>query len=173
MIYSESESFKTEYNSPFGKYILVANRNGLIGLYLQGQRYFADNLIKNSGTNFNLEIFEQTICWLDEYFAGKRPNIKELKILPRGNFFRQTVWNLLCQIPYGETITYKQLAEKTALALNKPRMSAQAVGGAVGHNPISIIIPCHRVVGTNRRLIGYAGGVEVKAKLLELEGVKL
>ena len=109
----------------------------------------------------------------DKYFKQEKPEISELSLAPEGNTFRQCVWRFLCEIPYGETITYGELAKKVAKKLNKPSMSAQAVGNAVGHNPISIIIPCHRVVGKNGSLTGYAGGIDKKIKLLEIENVNM
>ena len=111
--------------------------------------------------------------WLDRYFAGKRPDPSELPLKPEGSPFRQAVWQLLLEIPYGQVTTYGQLAKKMAELMGRQSMSAQAVGGAVGHNLISIIIPCHRVVGTDGSLTGYAGGLEKKIRLLELEGVDL
>lgn len=114
-------------------------------------------------------IFLQTIQWLDRYFAGKQPSPDELSLAPMGSPFRQAVWKHLCQIPYGETTTYGAIARTMAAEMGRASMSAQAVGGAVGHNPISIIIPCHRVLGSDGGLIGYAGGLAVKQWLLELE----
>lgn len=114
---------------------------------------------------------KQTVAWLDDYFAGNNPAIEALALAPIGNEFRQTVWQLLCEIPYGEVSTYGEVANLAAKRLGKERMSAQATGGAVGHNPIGIIIPCHRVVGANGSLTGYAGGINKKLFLLEHEGV--
>ena len=111
--------------------------------------------------------------WLARYFAGEKPMPSELPLCPIGGEFRQRVWRLLCQIPYGETTTYGALARALAAQMGKPSMSSQAVGGAVGHNPISIIIPCHRVVGSGGSLTGYAGGIAAKLRLLEHEGVEL
>ena len=118
-------------------------------------------------------LFDIAKKWLDRYFSGQKPDVAELPLAPQGNAFRQGVWEILCTIPYGEVITYGSIAKKMAVKLQKERMSSQAVGGAVGHNPISIIIPCHRVVGANGSLTGYAGGIEKKIKLLELEGVDM
>ena len=111
--------------------------------------------------------------WLDRYFAGGRPSLCELPLAPAGSEFRQGVWSILCEIPYGEVTTYGDIAKKVAARMGNKSMSAQAVGGAVGHNPISIIIPCHRVVGSNGSLTGYAGGIKTKIKLLELEGADM
>lgn len=113
----------------------------------------------------------QAVTWLDAYFAGEKPSSKELSINPKGTVFQKLVWNELLKIPYGKTTTYGQIAAKLARQLGKPRMSAQAVGGAVGHNPISIIVPCHRVLGANGALTGYAGGVGRKKWLLAHEGM--
>lgn len=112
-------------------------------------------------------------AWLDRYFAGEKPEISALPLCPAGSAFRQAVWQMLCEIPYGEVVTYGDIAQKMAARLGRKTMSSQAVGGAVGHNPISIIIPCHRVVGANGSLTGYAGGVDQKRKLLALEGADL
>ena len=121
----------------------------------------------------SIPLFDIVKKWLDRYFSGQKPDLAELPLAPQGNAFRQGVWEILCTIPYGEVTTYGSIAKKMAVKLQKERMSSQAVGGAVGHNPISIIIPCHRVVGVNGSLTGYAGGIETKIKLLELEGVDM
>ena len=113
-------------------------------------------------------VFDQTQRWLDCYFSGKNPGFTP-PLRPEGSPFRQAVWKILLQIPYGETITYKDIAEEIARQQGKQTMSAQAIGGAVGHNPISIIIPCHRVVGSDGSLTGYAGGIPKKVGLLTLE----
>jgi methylated-DNA-[protein]-cysteine S-methyltransferase len=116
-----------------------------------------------------MPVFTATKKWLDRYFSCEKPAISELPLAPIGGMFRQEVWAILCEIPYGEVITYKDISKK----MKRENMSSQAVGGAVGHNPISIIIPCHRVVGANGNLTGYAGGISKKIKLLELEGVDI
>lgn len=115
-----------------------------------------------------LPVFDQTRKWLDSYFSGKNPGFTP-PLHPEGSSFRQAVWEILLQIPYGETITYKDIAKEIARQQGKQTMSAQAIGGAVGHNPISIIIPCHRVVGSDGSLTGYAGGIPKKVGLLTLE----
>lgn len=114
---------------------------------------------------------KNTVEWLERYFNGEQPEIAELVLAPQGSEFRQIVWKNLCEIPYGKVVTYGELAKKVAVQMGRERMSAQAVGGAVGHNPISVIIPCHRVIGADGSLTGYAGGIEKKRMLLELEGV--
>lgn len=159
--------YKTEIITPVGKYIATSDGQNLTGLWMIGQKYFVltnDYVLKSE-----LEIFVQTKKWLKRYFEGKKPAISELVLSPLGNKFKQDVWQLLTEIPYGEVVTYGELAQKIAHKQGKTRMSAQAIGGAVGHNPISIIIPCHRVIGKNKKLIGYAGGLDVKIKLLQLE----
>ena len=165
------------YDSPLGPIYMASDGEALIGLWLEGQKFFLQTLGPDVREE-ELPIFRQTAAWLDAYFAGKRPQsgngtvsnaLPELpRLAPRGSEFRQRVWRLLLEIPYGEVTTYGALAKKLGSS-----MSAQAVGGAVGHNPISILIPCHRVVGSDGSLTGYAGGVEKKAALLRLEGVDI
>ena len=159
---------KTECNLPIGKLTLCATKDALIGVWIEGQKYFCDNVSETIEKD-DLKIFDETKKWLQEYFKGNKPKINDLKLAPIGNEFRQRVLKILCEIPYGETITYGKIAEIIAKEKGIKRMSAQAVGGAVGHNPISIIIPCHRVVGKNGSLTGYAGGLKVKKYLLNLE----
>lgn len=165
--------YKTNYDIPIGNVTLASDGNNLTGLWLEGQKYFfgtmKDELVENS----NLKIFDDTKVWLEDYFSGKRPDISKLSLAPQGNDFRCAVWKILCEIPYGEVITYGQIAAMIAKQTGKATMSAQAIGGAVGHNPISIIIPCHRVVGTNGSLTGYAGGIDIKVKLLKHENVDM
>ena len=165
--------YKTYYNSPVGKLFIASDGKNIIGLCLEKQKYYLDKIEKEAILKNDLPIFEKTKRWLDRYFRQEKPEISELLLLPKGNAFRQCVWKFLCEIPYGETITYGDLAKKVAKKLNKPSMSAQAIGNAVGHNPISIIIPCHRVVGKNGSLTGYAGGIDKKIKLLEIENVNM
>ena len=165
--------YKTYYESPVGKLFIASDGENIIGLCIEGQKYYLDNIEQEGIVKDNLEIFDKTRNWLYRYFKQEKPEISELSLKPEGNLFRQCVWNFLCKIPYGETITYGDLAKKVAKKLNKPSMSAQAVGNAVGHNPISIIIPCHRVVGKNGSLTGYAGGIDKKIKLLEIENVNM
>ena len=158
------------YESPLGRYVMAEEGGALIGLWLMGQKYFPRELpLPGSGEG---EIFFRTRRWLDRYFAGEEPEPGELALRPGGSSFAREVWELLLEIPYGQTVTYGRLAEELAARRGLAHMSAQAVGGAVGHNPISIIIPCHRVLGAGGRLTGYAGGLEIKRRLLELEGVE-
>lgn len=162
--------FITYYHSPLGKITLSSDGKFLTGLWLDGQKYFASTLGTVYEENETLQIFKETQAWLNCYFHGQEPDFTPA-LFPQGTPFRVSVWNILRQIPYGETITYKEIADKIAQLQGVNNMSAQAVGGAVGHNPISIIIPCHRVIGTYGSLTGYAGGIANKIKLLELEGV--
>lgn len=165
--------FKTTYPSPIGLMTIACDGKNIIGLWNEGQKYHGSNIWEKMTMKEDIPVLEATKKWLDRYFAGKNPAISELSLAPIGGEFRQIVWNILCQIPYGKVITYGDIAKMVAAKMNKSTMSSQAVGGAVGHNPISIIIPCHRVVGANGSLTGYAGGINMKVKLLELEGVDL
>ena len=154
-------------NSPLGVILLAADETGLTGLWLDGAKYFADNL-PEAHTEQETPILLEAKRWLDLYFAGNKPDFMP-PLHPIGSAFRQAVWNILLQIPYGQTMTYGEIARQLAKKRGVSRMSAQAVGGAVGHNKISILIPCHRVVGSDGSLTGYAGGLDKKIKLLELE----
>lgn len=167
--------YSTTYSSPIGMLTLACDADGrnLVGLWLKGQKYHGDTILETMTANDEIPLFATAKEWLNRYFAGEKPAISELPLAPIGGEFRQGVWSLLCEIPYGEVVTYGEIAKKMAAKMNKKSMSGQAVGGAVGHNPISIMIPCHRVVGSNGSLTGYAGGIEIKRKLLELEGVDL
>ncbi len=153
--------------SPLGNITLASDGINLTGLWFDGQKYYADTIKEE--VEKELPIFNQTKKWLDEYFKGQNPKIA-LPLKPQGSNFRKDVWQILSQIPYGKVITYGDIAKQLEKKYNK-KMSAQAVGGAVGHNPISIIIPCHRVVGSNGSLTGYASGIDNKIKLLKLEQV--
>ncbi|MCL2160115.1 MAG: methylated-DNA--[protein]-cysteine S-methyltransferase [Oscillospiraceae bacterium] len=163
--------YSTTYPSPIGTITLACDEKHLVGLWIKKQKYYGGAISDAMITNSNAPIFTITKKWLDRYFAGKKPGISELSLSPFGGEFRQGVWNILREIPYGEVVTYGDIAKQMAAKMNKAKMSSQAVGGAVGHNPISIIIPCHRVVGANGSLTGYGGGINIKIKLLELEGV--
>lgn len=163
--------YKTDYASPIGNIMLASDGKNIIGAWIDGQKYFAQSIKSELIETDDLEIFELTKNWLDRYFAGEQPDISELPLAPQGNDFRQEVWEILKSIPYGEVITYGDIAKQIARRHGKQKMSAQAVGGAVGHNPISVIIPCHRVVGAGGNLTGYAGGINLKIKLLQHEGV--
>lgn len=155
--------FTQRYASPLGGLLLAADEQGLIGLWFDGARHFAANL-PEAREEKRTPVLDETARWLDNYFSGGQPDFTPpLHLI--GSAFRLRVWARLLEIPYGQTTTYGALAKR----LNAGRMSAQAVGGAVGHNPISIIVPCHRVVGTNGSLTGYAGGLDRKIRLLEIE----
>lgn len=159
--------FIQHYDSPMGGILLAADEIGLVGLWFDGQKYFARDL-PGERIERDTPALTEAKRWLDIYFTGKEPDFLP-PLHPIGSAFRQDVWGILLQIPYGKTTTYGEIARRLAEKRGLSRMSAQAVGGAVGHNEISIIIPCHRVVGTNGSLTGYAGGIEKKIKLLELE----
>lgn len=159
-------NYKTTYASPVGTYILTSNDDSLLtGCYLENQKYLPD--LSSFINDDSLQIFDQTKAWLADYFDGKVPDLSALKLQPTGSDFRQKVWKILCDIPSGKTTTYGEIAHQLGIK------SGQAIGGAVGHNPISVIIPCHRVLGADGSLTGYAGGVHVKRQLLKLEGVVL
>lgn len=165
--------YQTHYPSPLGAITLASDGEQLTGLWFDGQKYYLGTLPEPPVENGNLPVFALATAWLDRYFAGETPEPSELPLAPIGSEFRQRVWKILCDIPRGSVMTYGEIAKQVAAELGLESMSAQAVGGAVGHNPISIIIPCHRVVGTGGSLTGYAGGLNRKVKLLELEGVDL
>lgn len=153
--------------------MLASDGKNIVGLWMEKQKYFSGTIKEEIRENPGLEVFDTVRKWLDRYFAGEKPSLSELPLAPLGGEFRKAVWNILCEIPYGSVTTYGAIAGKMARLMNKATMSSQAVGGAVGHNPISIIIPCHRVVGSNGSLTGYAGGIGKKIKLLELEGMDM
>ena len=155
------------YSSPLGGILLAADEIGLTGSWFDGEKYFADNLPAEHAER-QTPILAEAARWLDIYFTGKEPGFTP-PLHPIGSAFRQAVWEILLQIPYGQTTTYGEIARQLAENQGLEKMSAQAVGGAVGHNEISVIIPCHRVVGTSGSLTGYAGGIDKKVKLLELE----
>ena len=159
--------YTCNYKSPLGDILLAADEIGVTGLWLEGQKYFA-NTLPDEYLPQDTEILTEAKKWLDVYFSGEEPQFTP-PLHPAGSEFRQMVWQILLQIPYGQTATYGEIARKMAELKNTSHMSAQAVGGAVGHNEISIIIPCHRVVGTNGSLTGYAGGIDKKISLLQLE----
>lgn len=165
--------YLTHYSSPIGRLTLASDGENLIGLWMEGQKYFLHTLPDQPVERNDIPIFQKTKIWLDRYFAGQSMEIAELPLAPIGSEFRQEVWNILCKIPYGEITTYGEISKEMAVRMKREKMSARAVGGAVGHNPIGIIIPCHRVVGSNGSLTGYGGGIKTKIKLLELEGVDM
>lgn len=159
----------SEYYAPLSKILLISDGESLTGLYFCKQKYLPDNL-KYAKANKNLEIFKQTKHWLDLYFSGISPNFTPaLKFIDTE--FRMQIWNFLLTIPFGQTITYGKIAKVMAEKRGIKKMSAQAIGGAVAHNPIAIIVPCHRVLGTRNKLTGYAGGLDKKKWLLKNEKI--
>ena len=161
----------SHYPSPIGNMLLAADEMGLTGLWFEGQKYFALDLDKEHEEK-EIPLFEKVKQWLDIYFSGKEPDFT-IPLHFTGTEFQKEVWEILCTIPYGQTMTYGEIAKRIAARKGLPHMSAQAIGGAVGHNRISIIVPCHRVVGADGSLTGYAGGIEKKVKLLKLEKVSM
>jgi len=159
------------YDSPLGGITLSSDGNALTGLWFDGQKYFGDTL-GSCYEEEELPVFTEAVRWLDIYFGGRDPGFTPplaMKTTP----FRKEVWEIMLTIPYGQTMTYGQIAARIAEHRGLKHMSAQAVGGAVGHNSISLIIPCHRVVGTGGSLTGYAGGIDKKVYLLTMEGVDM
>ncbi len=163
--------YTDHYDSPLGGITLAGDGNGLAGLWFDGQKYFAETL-EQSRPDPALPVFAEARRWLDLYFRGEDPGFTPALSI-RGTEFRKAVWRCLLDIPYGETRTYGEIADRIARQMHLPRMSAQAVGGAVSHNAVSLIIPCHRVLGSGGRLTGYAGGMERKRKLLGLEKAQI
>lgn len=161
--------FYAFYNdSPVGRLLMISDGQNLTGLQMNKQRY--NHIAVDWVQAENLPVFAQTKQWLDDYWQGKKPSLNGLPFKPQGSEFQQKIWRILLTIPYGKYLTYGDIAKQVAREYGKARMSAQAVGGAVGHNPICIIIPCHRVIGTNGNLTGYDGGVDKKVILLWHEG---
>ena len=160
--------YVSHYSSPLGPILLAAADIGLTGLWFEGQKYFALHLDPEQEER-EIPVFEKTKQWLELYFSGKEPDFP-VPLHFIGTDFQNEVWEILYSIPYGQTMTYGEIAKQLAAKRGLKRMSAQAVGGAVARNEISIIVPCHRVVGTNGSLTGYAGGIDKKVELLKLEG---
>ena len=164
-------TYSTEYPSPLGTITLACDEDAVIGLWFNGQRHYG-NILPPETERREHPLLREAKRWLDIYFSGREPDF-----LPPMRYdstpFRRLICEIMLTIPYGKTMTYGQIAAEAAKRLDAEKMSAQAVGGAVGHNPISLMIPCHRVVGTSGSLTGYGGGLPAKKFLLELEGVKL
>ena len=155
------------YASPLGGMLLAADDAGLTGLWFEGQKHFARGL-GNAHEEREIPLFDETRRWLDQYFSGREPDFTP-PLHPLGTAFEREVWAILRAVPYGKTTTYGAIATQLAKRRGLAHMSAQAVGGAVGRNPISVIVPCHRVLGADGSLTGYAGGLERKRSLLALE----
>lgn len=162
--------YSSTYESPIGELTLCSDGDHILGLWLEGQKYHGDT-IPEAMVPGDSAMFVEAKDWLDEYFAGKRPEISRLPLAPIGSEFRQIVWRILTEIPYGDVTTYAEIGAQAAKELGKDRMASLAIGGAVGHNPVSVIIPCHRVVGSDGSLTGFSGGLKRKLWLLEHEGV--
>lgn len=156
-----------EYNSPLGSITIASNEASVTGIWFENSRFFGETLSEKY-INQATDAAEQAVHWLDIYFNNKIPDFTP-PLLLKGTDFRMTVWKMLLDIPYGETVSYGDIAKAIAKRRGIEKMSAQAVGNAVGHNPISIIVPCHRVVGSKGSLTGYGGGIKRKKELLRLE----
>jgi len=169
----QEELYQSFYTSPLGKITLVAHESALIGLWIDGQKHFARNLPPNCTIIRETPLLTQTKTWLDAYFRGEKLDPHSLPLDPRGSDFQLAVWHVLATIPYGTLTTYGAIAQQIAHDFHQPKMSAQAIGGAVARNPISIIIPCHRVISSAGKLTGYAGGLDKKRYLLQLEEIDM
>ena len=155
------------YQSPLGEIFIASDDTAITGLWLVGQRHF-DIEVEGCITDKDLPIFDEVSRWLDIYFTGNNPGeIPAVRM--NGTPFQLEVWQILQAVPYGKLITYREIAELIAKKRGITKMSARAVGNAVGRNPVSILVPCHRVVGSDGKMTGYAGGIERKVKLLKLE----
>lgn len=162
--------FTAHYHGPLGDMTMSSDGTSLTGLWFDKQNHFVQTFDTENQHGRDLPIFAETCHWLDLYFEGKIPTFTPTLLL-RGSDFRQRVWELLLTIPYGHTMSYGQIARQIARERGQAVMSAQAVGGAVGHNPVSIIVPCHRVIGADGSLTGYGGGIDRKISLLQIEGI--
>lgn len=160
--------YTQNYESPLGRVLLASDGESLTGLWFDGQKYFGSTLTGQHEQKA-LPVFGETVRWLDIYFGGQEPDFTPPLSMQQSSSFRREVWEIMLAIPFGQTMTYGAIAAELARQRGIDKMSAHAVGGAVSHNPISIIIPCHRVVGTNGSLTGYAGGIAKKVQLLTLE----
>lgn len=162
--------YVTRIETPLGRLVAASDGVAVVGLWFEGQAHFGATLDETRERADDLPVFEDLRRWLNTYFEGRDPG-PHPACSPKGTPFRLAVWRELAKVPYGSTVTYGELGRRVAHELGRDSWSARAVGGAVGHNPISILLPCHRVVGADGSLTGYAGGVETKAALLALEGV--
>lgn len=156
------------YDSPLGRILLSGDKETINGLWFSGQKYYASTLAPDHEEG-ETDALAQAKRWLDVYFSGKKPDFTP-PLSMAATEFRKTVWEILLTIPYGQTMEYGQIAKQITESRNGVRTSARAVGAAVGHNPISLIIPCHRVIGADGSLTGYAGGTDKKERLLAMEG---
>ena len=161
------------YPTPAGEVLLAASGMALTGLWFTGQRHFARTLPRPLPPPGDAPALDAAKRWLTSYFAGKRPPPSELELAPEGTVFQNAVWRVLLGIPYGTVVSYGEVAQEAARLLGRKSSSARAAGSAVGLNPISIVIPCHRVIGADGALTGYAGGMDRKTVLLKLEGIDL
>ena len=162
--------YKSTYPSPLGQIAIVSDDKTIKGVWFADQKYFGSQYDMQTMTAAETPVIKQVKNWLDAYFAGENPTLNPTILEPEVTPYRKQILNALINVPYGQTTSYKELADKVALNTPGKRGSARAAGGAVGHNPISILIPCHRVVATNGALTGYAGGIDRKIVLLALEG---
>lgn len=162
--------FTTKIASPVGNLVAASDGENLVGLWVEGQKYFMATVNENQKEQNDLPVFKQARTWLNTYFKGEDPGLIP-PIELAGTDFRKHVWDLLLDIPYGELTTYGEIAQKLAASRGVEKMSARAVGGAVGHNPLLIMVPCHRVVGADGNLTGFGGGMQCKIELLKLEKV--
>ena len=162
--------YTTQYQSPLGMITLASDGQALTGLWFSGQKYDCSNLQQPVHDGTELPVLQESVKWLDAYWRGEAPSPTLIPISFKGTAFQKKVWRLLLQIPYGSCITYGELAKRYAAAEGIPSMSAQAVGNAISRNPISILVPCHRVIGTGGNITGYAGGISRKTALLCHEG---
>ena len=161
--------YRTDYDTGLiGTLVLASDGVTLVGCWFENDRFFGYGVDGEMVVEDDLPVFDQARAWLDRYFSGQRPDPHELPLNPGGTAFQHRVWKILADIPYGQTVTYGDIARQMEAESGK-KMSAQAVGGAVGHNPLCVIVPCHRVVGTKGNLTGFGGGIDTKVKLLEHE----
>ncbi|QGP75916.1 methylated-DNA--[protein]-cysteine S-methyltransferase [Tetragenococcus halophilus] len=164
--------YKSKYASPLGNILILADNSFVLGLWFEDQKYYGASYSLEEAVYQENRVIKKVKEWLNDYFDGRKPAKEHLSLAPKVTDFRQKVLSILQTVPYGQTITYQQILDKLKENYGKNVGSARAVGGAVGHNPISIIIPCHRVIGSDGSLTGYAGGIERKLKLLTLEGIR-
>ncbi|GMG66542.1 methylated-DNA--[protein]-cysteine S-methyltransferase [Tetragenococcus halophilus] len=164
--------YKSKYASPLGNILILADNSFVLGLWFEDQKYYGASYSLEEAVDQENRVIKKVKEWLNDYFDGRKPAKEHLSLAPKVTDFRQKVLSILQTVPYGQTITYQQILDKLKENYGKNVGSARAVGGAVGHNPISIMIPCHRVIGSDGSLTGYAGGIERKLKLLTLEGIR-